>query len=146
MKKLLLIICFLLLASPVLAEEGAVVTPKGIGAAFNNEDLKKVAETGAGYKSVGTDNSLEARISQIISLVLSFLGVIFLVLFIYAGYLWMMAQGNEKDVQKAKDIMQRAIVGIIIVVAAYGISYYVIKNVSDGQLNNVTDTTVQPDP
>lgn len=116
----------------------------GLDEAFSaSSPMDKVANS-SGYR-VGNlaNNTLENRISFIISLALSFLGVIFLALFIYAGYLWMMAQGNEKDVQKAKDIMQRAVIGIIIVVSAYGISYFVISNVSKGQLNNVTDSVAK---
>jgi hypothetical protein len=46
---------------------------------------------------------------------------------IYAGILWMTAQGNDQKVEKAKQMITEAIVGLIIVVAAYAIAYFVIN-------------------
>ena len=69
----------------------------------------------------------------VIKMALGLLAVIFLVLMVYAGYLWMMARGNEDDVKKAKDIIIAAIIGLIIIVAAYSITYFVFNS-----LNNAT--------
>ena len=44
---------------------------------------------------------------------------------IYAGYNWMTAQGEEEKVSKAKDTIQRAVIGLIVTIAAYAISYWV---------------------
>jgi len=65
------------------------------------------------------------RAGQIIGVVLSFIGVIFLILMIYAGILWMTASGNDQQVNKAKNLMINAIIGLIIVFAAYAITAYV---------------------
>lgn len=62
-------------------------------------------------------------IGQVINGLLAFLGVIFLILMIYGGYLWMTAAGNEQQVEKAKDIIKDAIIGLIVVLAAYAITY-----------------------
>lgn len=67
-------------------------------------------------------------VSYIIKLLLSFLGVIFIVLIIYAGFLWMTAAGNEEKISKGKNIMASAIIGLAIVLAAYLITYFVIDN------------------
>lgn len=62
---------------------------------------------------------LQTKTGQIIGVVLSFVGALFLILMIYAGILWMTAMGNEQSVTKAKDLLISAIIGIIIVFAAY---------------------------
>lgn len=62
-------------------------------------------------------------IGQVINGLLTFLGVIFLILMIYGGYLWMTARGNEQQVEKAKNLIKDAIVGLIVVLAAYAITY-----------------------
>ena len=67
--------------------------------------------------------------------VLSLLGVIFLVLMVYGGYLWMTAAGNEDKVTKAKNLMTAAIIGLIIVVGSYAISYFIISKVQEGTIN-----------
>lgn len=71
------------------------------------------------------DNFLSTRAGVIIGVILSFVGVIFLVLMIYAGLVWMTAQGNQERVNKAKDLMINAVIGLIIVMAAYAITSFV---------------------
>ncbi|MFH1522455.1 MAG: hypothetical protein ABIE43_01390 [Patescibacteria group bacterium] len=73
-------------------------------------------------------------ISVVISIALSFLGVIFLVLMIYAGYLWMTARGNEEQATKARNTITAAIIGLVIVLAAYAISYFVISRIGGASL------------
>ncbi len=75
-------------------------------------------------------DSIDPVISTIISIALSFLGVLFLLLMIYGGFLWMTAKGNEEQVTKAKNLITAAIIGLIIVVAAYAISVFVVSNIS----------------
>jgi len=55
----------------------------------------------------------------------SFLGLIFLCLVVYAGFLWMTAQGETKPIQKAKDILIGAIVGLLITLSAYIITDWI---------------------
>lgn len=71
------------------------------------------------------DNFLSTRAGVIIGVILSFVGVIFLVLMIYAGLMWMTAQGNQERVNKSKDLMINAVIGLIIVMAAYAITSFV---------------------
>lgn len=68
-------------------------------------------------------------VSDIIKIFLSFLGVIFIVLIIYAGFMWMTAAGNADKVGKAKNTMIAAIIGLAIVLSAYAITYYVIDQI-----------------
>lgn len=82
------------------------------------------AATNAELKTDG-DTSLPQLIGSIVGVALSFLGVVFLILIIYAGLLWMTARGNEAEVTKAKDIIIAAIIGLIIVLAAYIIVNYI---------------------
>jgi len=99
-----------------------------LGNAFGGtgSPLDQVAgDKGAGYKTTGV--GIESMISLIIGIALSFVGVIFLVLMIYGGYIWMIARGNEQEVQKAKDIIKNSIIGLLVVVAAYGVSWYIIN-------------------
>jgi hypothetical protein len=70
-------------------------------------------------------NFLQTKAGQIIGTILSFVGVLFLILMIYAGILWMTAQGNENQVSKAKGLLVNGIVGLIIVFAAYAITSFI---------------------
>lgn len=77
---------------------------------------------------ISTTTSLEQTIGQIINVILGFLGIIFLVLVIYAGFLWMTAGGNSDKVDKAKQIMTQAVIGLVILLAAYAITQFVVTN------------------
>ncbi|NCN99874.1 hypothetical protein GW920_02020 [Candidatus Falkowbacteria bacterium] len=69
-------------------------------------------------------NFLSTKAGQIIGLILSFIGVLFLGLMIYAGILWMTSSGNEQTVATAKDLIINAVIGIIIVFAAYALTSF----------------------
>ncbi|MFA6306520.1 MAG: hypothetical protein WCV70_01345 [Patescibacteria group bacterium] len=88
-----------------------------------NAALGKLQEVGAtkGPYQVAGEFGLSVAIGTIISSALALVGSIFLILMIYAGYNWMTARGEEEKVSKAKDTINRAIIGIIIVVGAYAI-------------------------
>ncbi len=70
-------------------------------------------------------NFIQTKTGQIIGTALSFVGILFLILVIYAGIMWMTAQGNEQKVTKAKDLLINSIIGLIIVFAAYAITAFV---------------------
>lgn len=84
--------------------------------------------TQAGYDTA-TPN-IATTVGQIIKGLLAILGVIFMAYIIYAGYLWMMARGNEESVTKAKAIIRGSIIGIIIVLSAYAITAFVVTKIS----------------
>jgi len=94
-------------------------------------ELQNVAEEG-GYDASTDESTMAGIIAVVVKAFLGLLGVIFLILMIYAGYIWMTAGGEEEKVTKAKDTIRRAIIGLIIVVAAYSITYFVFKNLPSG--------------
>jgi hypothetical protein len=84
--------------------------------------LNQTATTNGGY----TNASIDVIIGTVISALLGLLGVIFLVLIIYGGYIWMIARGDEAKVEKAKTTIINSTIGLVIVLAAYAITYYVL--------------------
>lgn len=76
----------------------------------------------AGYDTAQTSTSLSQTVGGIIRAVLSVIGVLFLGLTIFAGFLWMTASGNEDKVTKAKSILTSSVIGLVIVAASYGIT------------------------
>ncbi|HVM90995.1 MAG TPA: hypothetical protein VMU11_03815 [Verrucomicrobiae bacterium] len=69
-------------------------------------------------------------VGRIINVVIGFLGIILLCLFLYAGFLWMTAQGDEKQVSKAKQILLQAVVGYFIIGTAYALTAFVLNNLA----------------
>lgn len=56
----------------------------------------------------------------------SVLGLVFFLLMIYSGIMWMTAAGNPDRVGKAKRILVSSIIGLAIVMLALGITYFVL--------------------
>lgn len=83
------------------------------------------------FMGLGTDIETQASIASIagryIGIALSFLGAIFLILTIYAGWLWMTAGGNEDQIKKAQKILIRAVIGLVIVLMVYAIAWLIIR-------------------
>jgi hypothetical protein len=84
-------------------------------------------ETGATHiDSMGNyNNSLTGLIGRIINIALGLLGIVFLGLSIYGGFIWMMARGDSTQIEKAQNIIKNSIIGLVIVLAAYAITNFV---------------------
>ncbi|MBU4421769.1 pilin [Patescibacteria group bacterium] len=81
----------------------------------------------AGAAGLNTkQTSLPDIIGSVIGYFLGFLGVLFLILMIYGGYLWMTSFGSAEKTKKAKDLIVDAVIGLVIVLAAYAITNFVI--------------------
>lgn len=86
------------------------------------------AASGAGLLDTNVDvNSLPARIGVILFSVISFLGVLFLVIVVYAGFLWMTSGGSAERTGKAAALMRNGFIGILIVLLSYAITSFVFK-------------------
>ena len=66
-------------------------------------------------------------VGAIINTFLSFLGIIFLCLILYGGFLWMTSVGNEQKIYKAKEVLRNAVIGLIIIMSSYGITFFVMN-------------------
>lgn len=85
----------------------------------------EITAKGAGYSE---PKSIASIIGGLIALILSFLGLIFLILIIYAGFLWMMAGGNDNKILIAKKIIVNATIGLALVLASYSITHFVLSS------------------
>ena len=103
------------------------ITTKSLADGYSFVDNSGLNTTGsnAGYALIIPQPEL--LVGRVVQFILGLLGIAFLGFMIYAGITWMTAQGNDTKVQRAKDMITEAIVGLIIVVAAYAIAYFVIN-------------------
>ena len=121
---LFILLVFLFVCQPAMAG-GSLTDALGIAGEVAGD---------AGYTREA--NNVNTLIGTIIKTALSLLGVVFLVLMIYGGFLWMTDRGNEEQLKRAKNLISAAIIGLIIVVAAYAISYFVIEKITSGMLES----------
>jgi hypothetical protein len=90
--------------------------------ANTNEFLTNTA-THVGYDQSQKDYT--TIIANIIKTVLTLVGIIFIVLIIYGGFLYMTSASESEKVKKAKNTIIYSAIGLIIILAAYSITYFV---------------------
>ena len=94
-------------------QQGMGATSDEIGVAFN--------------QTSGTPTDFRETIALIIQVFIGFLGVIFFVLFIWAGFKWMTSQGNETTITEAKSQLRSAAIGLVIILMAFAITSFVTR-------------------
>jgi hypothetical protein len=94
------------------------------------------ADFGVGVVNQGLAGSLSATdprilIGKIIQIALSFLGIIAILIIMYAGMLWTTSGGEEEKISKAKKILKEAVIGLIIIFSSWGIATFLLNKLSD---------------
>lgn len=79
---------------------------------------------------IETQGNLTVIIGNIINILLSFLGILLLIYFLYAGFLWMTSGGGEDGKKKAITMMKNAVIGLVIIVVAYALSSFVLTQIT----------------
>lgn len=102
-----------------------VAAPFALAASVQTDNLNKQDTALMAQSGLSGNSNLATIISILIQTILGFLGIVFLVLTIMSGFKWMMSEGNEAEIKKAKDSLKSSIIGLLIVIAAYTITYSV---------------------
>ena len=77
------------------------------------------------------DEDVRDMAVTIVKYLITFLGIIAVVIILYGGFVWMTAAGNDDRVSKAKNIIIAGVIGLIIVIAAFAIVTFVIGMTED---------------
>lgn len=77
-------------------------------------------------------------VARVLKIALEFVGLILLALIIYAGFKWMTSQGNEEKVTEAIALIRNALIGTLIIAAAWMITDYVTSCVLDITANTLS--------
>lgn len=62
---------------------------------------------------------------EIVNTALIFLGLMTVIIIIISGFMWLTAGGVEDKIKKAKDLLKGAVIGLVIVLASYGLAQYI---------------------
>ena len=102
----------------------AVKAGSNLKNAFGSSSTLEQAGTQSGFLLTAT---VETMSGKIITSILSLLGIVFILFTIYGGFLYMTASGNEDKTKKALSIITQALIGLIVILAAYAITYLIFK-------------------
>ncbi len=122
-------VLFFCMAGNIVSAASAQVTGDPIKDAKGG--LEATAKQGYYGKADATlpSTDIAQKIGSIVGSLLAFVGLIFFILLIYAGFMWMTAGGNEEEVHKAISTITRASIGLVIISAAYLLVKFVGENV-----------------
>lgn len=86
-------------------------------------------------EEIGLGNKAPKQIMvQVIRIALGFLGLIAVIIILIGGFKWMTAQGNDDKISEARKLIQAGIVGLVIILAAWGITFWLLDTIA----NNIT--------
>lgn len=130
--RLSLLVCFsfFLLSGPALVSAENV--PSGhsqILGGIRNTGRVSELNRGAG------ERDLQTLIGQIIGTALSLIGLIFFILTVYGGFLWMTAHGEEGQIETGQNTIKAAVIGMIIIFSAYAITQLVLNSADSSVVN-----------
>ena len=66
--------------------------------------------------------------AQVVNIILGFLGIIAVIIILAGGFRWMTASGNQDKVDEAKKLMSAGVIGLVIILAAFGIARFIIDS------------------
>lgn len=89
----------------------------------------------------GTSGDLREVIRSIINTILGLLGFIAVIFVIYAGILYVTDGGGGDNLEKAKNIIKNAIIGIVIIIASFAIVNFAF-GITDGGGNSTSSSSV----
>ena len=122
-KKILSLIIISLFFIPLLLVNSANATDSS-----NTFGLGYVTgEEGNGEAIVLGNKDPRTMVTQIINVLLTILGIVAVVIVLLGGFKWMTAGGNEDKVGEAKKILGAGVIGLVIILAAWGIAAFVLN-------------------
>jgi len=66
-------------------------------------------------------------LSQGFNIIIMVSGIIFVLMLLIGGVLYLLAAGNEESAKKARQLMLDAVIGLVIVVTAWAVGNYVLQ-------------------
>jgi hypothetical protein len=64
---------------------------------------------------------------SVINVIMGFLGIIAVVIILLGGFKWMTAGGDESKIEEAKKLMTAGVIGLVIILAAWGVTTFVMR-------------------
>lgn len=76
-----------------------------------------------------SDTDPRTMAASLIKVVLGFLGILAVIIILIGGFKWMTAAGNDDQIDEARKIIIAGIIGLVIILAAWGIANFVLTSV-----------------
>jgi len=97
--------------------------------------LAQGVDFGTSYlSSIGlATQDIRTTIVNILRVAYGILGVVTLILIVYAGFIWMTSQGKPEVINRAKKIIINAVIGLLIIILAAAITEFIFRQIKKAQ-------------
>ncbi len=110
---------------------GMLFAPRLTQAKLGLDEAKNAADKSGGFNTNEEEAGVAAIAGKIIQALISLLGIIFIGLTVYAGFLWMTARGETEQVDRSKKMLTQGVIGMAIMLAAWAITNFVLSRLID---------------
>jgi Type IV secretion system pilin len=102
-----------------------LISPAKADSTLINQQSLLQESTAGNYGNNPKD--VKVIVLQILKTLLAFIAIVMVVLLIVAGFQYMTSAGNEAKLKEAMGRIQALVVGLVIILASWGITNYLIK-------------------
>lgn len=137
----ILLLCFFAMPLAInTPSNNSLISMTTVNASPLMDNLTNVSTT-AGLSTPEKPN-LITIIGNIIKIILGFLGIFAIIMIIIGGIMWMTSGGAEEKTKKARDMIVHSMIGLIIILTAYVITYWVINQLETNVLTKTAAVDV----
>jgi len=87
--------------------------------------------------------NLYSMAGKVINTALGVIGIVLIIIILYAGYKWMSSGGATDKAAEARKMIFAAVIGIVIILSAYAISNFVLNQLLEAQGIQATEEATQ---
>ena len=99
-----------------------------------------------GLGDIGTTIGLSSSsplttVALLINSIMVILGIVAVGIVLLAGFKWMTAGGNDEKVTEAKKLMGAGVIGLVIILSAWGITTFILEKIVSASGTNIATPT-----
>ncbi|PIS04864.1 MAG: hypothetical protein COT81_04385 [Candidatus Buchananbacteria bacterium CG10_big_fil_rev_8_21_14_0_10_42_9] len=96
------------------------------------EELEPIGVNAYGIQEGDAEEDPRVVAIQVVRVFFSILGVVFIILLIWAGFTWMTSAGDEDKIATAKKTISAAVIGLIIIFVSYALATFILDTIICG--------------
>ena len=124
-KKYLLSFLFLISLGILQFNMLPVISPASADSTLINNQLLLQESTANNYGSNPKD--IKVIVLQVLKVIFTFLALLIVALLVFAGFKYMTSNGNEAQMKEAMGQIKALFVGLLIIMASWGLTSYLLK-------------------
>lgn len=121
MKKMVVIAMAAVIMLPAVTVKAAA----DVSDLFGTPDIQQKLQEG----TLGNDKDPREIAASVINVIMGFLGIVAVVIILLGGFKWMTAAGSEDKIDEAKKLLAAGVIGLVIILSAWGITTFVLKSI-----------------